>query len=136
MAVPLWPTDAAADISAIESGFAPLIDLEKPAFPGRAAVLAERDRKAKRRLVALLLEADGLCPMGEEGVYSDEALVGRMTSAGWSFHFGRPVGLAIVDAAYTETGTKLRVPVLDSWLDAIVIVQGPYDPARQRARAS
>lgn len=134
-ATPLWPADAAADISAVEGGFLDLVDFEKPAFPGRAAVLAERGRKPRRRLVPVVLDADGFCPMGEEGLYADDKLAGRMTSAGWSFHFGRPIGLAIVDDACAGAGTRLRVPVLDGWLDAVVAGESPYDPARQRARA-
>jgi aminomethyltransferase len=102
-----------------------LVDLEKPSFIGRDALLAERDAGPARRIVGLqvdwedveaLYEAVGLPPMAQATasrvavpVYSGTHQVGKMTSSTWSPTLKQMVGLATVDATWAALGARLDV---------------------------
>ncbi|MEX0365099.1 MAG: FAD-dependent oxidoreductase [Ruegeria sp.] len=53
---------------------------------------------AGRRIVSLLFDDPDAIPIHDEPVWFDGRVVGQITSAAWSYRFGRSVALAMVDA--------------------------------------
>ncbi|MEX0349470.1 MAG: FAD-dependent oxidoreductase [Paracoccaceae bacterium] len=51
----------------------------------------------KRRIVSLLFDDPDAIPIQDEPVYYQGKLVGQITSAAWSYRFGRSVALAMID---------------------------------------
>jgi aminomethyltransferase len=111
--------------SPFEIGLGRLVDLAKPAFVGRRALLAEeRAGGPGRRLVGLTLDwegierlsrAQGLPPVMAPTVSRASApvfrgagrQVGRMTSTAWSPTLKAVIALASVEAESAEPGTRL-----------------------------
>ena len=109
--------------SPFELGLGRLVDLGKPAFVGRRALLAERDAGGpRRRLVGLALEWDGIerlsrqhgLPPVMSSAVSRAAVplytatgrqIGRITSSAWSPTLKALVALASVDADHEPPGT-------------------------------
>jgi dimethylglycine dehydrogenase len=52
--------------------------------------------------------------------------VGRLTSGGYSVHFGKQIGMGYVEHA--EVGTKMKVRMFRELYDAVVVEDSPYDP--------
>ena len=93
------------DRSPLELGLAWLIDFDKGHFNGRRALLAERARGPRRRLVGL--DIDGNKPAHNALLYCREGgkrEVGSVTSATWSPTCKRNIALAMVDAPYFSSG--------------------------------
>jgi dimethylglycine dehydrogenase len=72
--------------------------------------------------------------MGNESLFSDGALVGRITSANHAHTLGFNIALAYVAAGHSAVGSELRLRILDTQATASVIADSPYDPRAERSR--
>jgi aminomethyltransferase len=134
-----------------EMGLDRLVDLQKPAFIGRDALLAEQVEGPGRRIVGLLVnwddvashyEAIGLPPMAQGTasrvavpVYSGIHQVGRMTSSTWSPTLKQMIGLATVESTWSALGARLEVEhtvdVVRHRVEATVVPTPFFKPARK-----
>ena len=139
--------------SPFEMGLDRLVDLDKDAFVGRSALVAERARGSRRRIVGLavdwldveaLYEAVGLPPLAVATasrvavpVFAGSKQIGRMTSSTWSPVLKQMIGLATVDSAFSGPGSRLEV---EHTVDAVrhrvraTVVATPFfNPKRKTA---
>jgi dimethylglycine dehydrogenase len=124
------------EYGAFESGLDRFVQLQKPAFLGRAA-LAATDRGAlKNRFVTLevhgVTDADA---RGSEPIFHRGELVGRTTSGGYGWRVEKSLALAMVRPDLGEIGTELLVTVLGTDYPATVVAESPYDPGNERLKA-
>jgi dimethylglycine dehydrogenase len=130
----LW-RELSGEYTAWESGLERFIALDKGDFIGRSALLRQQQQGVGRRLVTLrIAAAEGAEALGNEGVYRDGTLVGRVTTAGHAYHLGFNIALAHVSAALAAPGTQLSVLVFNQKVAAEVIPSSPYDPTGERSR--
>src|SRR5580658_9470115 len=119
-----------------------LVDFEKGHFNGRRALLTERARGPRRRLVGLDIE--GSKPAHNALLYAEKAgkrEVGSVTSAAWSPTCKRNIALAMVDAPYFSVGATVwadiylnRELVWERRMCRAQIVERPFfAPERRRA---
>ncbi len=66
-------------------------------FVGEEAL---QGRRPDRRIVSLLFDDPTALPIHDEPIYCDGAVVGQITSAAWSYRFGRSVALAMISAPH------------------------------------
>jgi len=59
---------------------------------------ALQDRPPARQIVSLLFDSPDAIPIHDEPVYLEDRVVGQVTSAAWSYRFGRSLALAMIDA--------------------------------------
>ena len=129
----IW-RDINGEYTVCESGLSRFIAFDKGDFIGREALLAKESRPP-RRLVTLRVDArDDAEAMGNEALFSDGALVGRITSANHAHTLGFNIALAYVAAAHNAVGSELRLRILDKEATARVITDSPYDPRAERSR--
>jgi dimethylglycine dehydrogenase len=130
----IW-RDINGEYTAWESGLDRFVALDKGDFVGREALLRQRAAGPSRRLVTLRVDApDEAEAMGNESLHSDDALVGRITSANHAHSLGFNIALAYVAAANSTVGSELRLRILERDASARVIADSPYDPAGARSR--
>jgi dimethylglycine dehydrogenase len=123
------------EYSAWECGLDRFIALEKGDFVGRQALLRQERTGVTRRLVTLRIQApEGVEALGNEAVYRDGSLVGRVTSAGHAHSLSSNIALAMVASDAASPGTLLEVAVFNEKVAALVIPNSPYDPAGERSR--
>ena len=125
--------ELAKDITPLEAGLSRFVKLDKGDFIGRAALLSQAQEGAARTLITLMLPSSDTSVIAYESVYAEGALVGRVTSGGFSYHFGHDLAMALVRPEYALPGTKLRVHVHNEMREAIVVEDSPYDPRNERA---
>jgi aminomethyltransferase len=110
-----------------ELGLGRLVDLNKPAFIGRRALLGEQRRGHRRQIVGLelewtsveaLYEAVGLPPAVAAQtsrvavpVYSGRTQVGRATSTTWSTTLKKMIALATIDRPHFAIGARVEMEV-------------------------
>ncbi len=122
--------------TALEAGLERFIKFDKGEFVGKAALLKQREEGLKRRMVTLQVETIDADAYMNEGVYSGDKLVGRITSGASSHHVGGCLSMAYLDVDFAKEGTVLEVPVLNNRCSAKVIADSPYDPNNLRLRDS
>jgi aminomethyltransferase len=129
------------------------VSLKKPAFVGRRALAAERERGTSRFFVGLevsfqeierLFALEGLAPqLSNEAsrvgvpVYADERQVGKATSSGWSPLLKKFLALATVERGYEPPGTRLELEFTVEYArrraEARVVPLPFFDPERRRS---
>jgi glycine cleavage system T protein (aminomethyltransferase) len=129
------------------------VNLSKPWFVGKAALVEEKKRGTERFLVGLevsfaeierLFALEGLAPqLGNETsrvgvpVYSGGRQVGKATSSGWSPFLKKFLALATVDRGYEAPGTALDLEFTVEYVrrraHAKVASLPFFDPERKRS---
>jgi aminomethyltransferase len=107
--MPLYGNELSLEVSPYDAGLGPVVALKKEGeFVGRAALEAQKERGAKRKLVGL--KGLGLrAARSHYPVLKDGQTVGEVTSGQPSPTLGYPVALAYVDIEHVEPGTRLDV---------------------------
>jgi dimethylglycine dehydrogenase len=131
-----WKTDLEIGYSPLEASLDRFVDLSKPDFVGRVAVLDEHRRGPKQRLVRLALDVAGDADAPAcASVFLGDQIVGLATSGGWSPTLERSIALAYVRADLALPGTRLEVEIFGERRAATVGREPLYDPQNLRLRA-
>ena len=119
-------TELGRDATPLEAGLDRFVDLEKD-FHGKDAMQKVGIRSM---CVTLLIDAPkDADPWGREALYDGDTKVGRLTSGGYSVHFGKQIGMGYVKPELAKTGQKLKVRMQNQLWDAEVVEDSPYDPS-------
>ena len=131
-----WKTDLETGYSPYEASLDRFVSLQKPAFPGRKAVVGEIERGITQRFVPLTLDDDGEAdaPVCAPVMLAGQS-VGLVTSGGWSFTLNKSVALAYVRSDLASPGTKLEIEIFGERRVATVGREPLYDPENARLRA-
>jgi dimethylglycine dehydrogenase len=130
-----WKTDFDASCTPWQASLDRFVDLNKPCFTGKEALLAEQRRGIDRRLVPLVFESAGDADVAAGGtVYFGGQAIGIATSGAWSYTLECSLALAYVRADCAQPGTRLTVEVLDEQRAARVGCEPLYDQQNRRLR--
>ena len=90
----------------------------------------------RAKCVTVLIDGpDDADPWGREALLADGNKVGRLTSGGYSVHFGKQIGIGYVEPALAEPGQQLKVRMQRQLWDAEIVEDSPYDPKNETIRA-
>ncbi len=131
-----WKGDLEIGFSPFDASLDRFVDLTKPDFVGKDALVAEHASGSPWRFVPLTLDAPGeadapFCA----SVFQGDRRVGIVTSGGWSFTLGASIALAYVEPACAVAGTTLEIGVFGTRVAATVGAEPLYDPTNARMRA-
>jgi aminomethyltransferase len=125
--------------SPFELDLAWLVDLRKPVFNGRRALLEEQRRGSRYRLVRL--DVSGNKPAKDAYVYdADRRVIGAVTSSAWSPAAKASIALASVQVPWGRPGEEIHAEIFYQkelkWSRSMArcrVVEGPfYAPERRR----
>lgn len=123
------------EYSALESGLDRFIDLNKTDALNMKGLLDWKEKGFKNRLVTMkvhdVTDAD---PVGNNPVFKDGKMVGRVTSAGYGFRVGYPIVLAMVPPEMAQEGNELEIDILGTRHKVTIIPPSPYDPKNLKLR--
>jgi glycine cleavage system T protein len=136
-----WGHDVTPDDTPLEAGLEFAVKLDKASgFLGREALVAQRARGIRKRLVTFTLREKEARPWGDEPILRDGALVGWVTSAAFGHTLGCPVAMGYVrnadglDRRFIESG-NYEIEIAGARVKAEPHLRAPYDPAGARVRA-
>ncbi len=125
-------TELGRDATPLEAGLDRFVDTGK-SFHGKDAMV-----ETGVRAICVTLLVDGPAdadPWGREALYTtDGARTGRLTSGGYSVHFGKSIAMGYVKPEHSAPGTKLRVKMFNQLWDAEITEDSPYDPRNETIR--
>ncbi len=132
-----WKADLSTDYTLLEGGLDRFIRFDKPQdFPGKAALLAERQRGPRRRFVVMTVDAVEADAPYMSTLWHDGLVVGETTSGAWGYRVGASIALGMIRADLAEPGTRVEVEIYGDRRAAVVRGDGPlWDPANERLRA-
>ena len=124
----------------LELGLEWLVHFSKPHFNGRRALIAEKQRGPRHRMVKLDIEGNKTACNAY--IYNARRkVVGTVTSAAWSPTCKTNIALATLDSPYGEPGDKLFAEIYymrelkwHRFMARATVVEGAFfDPPRRRA---
>ena len=124
-------TELGRDATPLEADLPRFVDLSKE-FTGKAAMEALGIRS---KCCTLLIDGpEDADPWGREALYLGDDKVGRLTSGGYSVHFGKSIGMGYLRPDLATPGTDLMVKMQDRLWPARVVEDSPYDPQNAAIR--
>ncbi|MBY6056590.1 FAD-dependent oxidoreductase [Leisingera daeponensis] len=132
-----WKGDLSTDYSLLEGGLERFVKLDKPQnFPGKAAILAEKQQGVKKSFVTLIVEAGDADAPYMSCIWKGGEIVGETTSGDWGYRVGASIALGMVRSDLAVPGTELEVEIYGEKCRAVVQKDEPlWDPANERLRA-
>ena len=133
-----WKGDLSTDYSLLEGGLDRFIKFDKPQdFPGKAALLSEKQAGLKKRFVTLTLDdaGDADAPYMSTLWVGDE-VVGETTSGGWGYRINKSIALAMMRSDLAVPGNKVDIDIYGERYTATIAEDQPlWDPQNERIRA-
>ena len=124
-------TELGRDATPLEADLPRFVDLSKD-FHGKDAM---ENTGIRSQCVTLLIDGpDDADPWGREALYQGDTKVGRLTSGGYSVHFGKSIGMGYVTPDLAKPGTKLKVKMQNKLWDCEITQDSPYDPKNETIR--
>jgi dimethylglycine dehydrogenase len=124
-------SDLGRDATPLESGLDRFVDMSKD-FKGKAAMV---ETGIRAKCVTMLIDGpEDADPWGREALVLDGQKVGRLTSGGYSVHFGKQIGIGYVRPDLAVIGQKLQVRMLRELWNAEIVEDSPYDPKNATIR--
>ena len=132
-----WKGDLSSDYSILEGGLDRFLKLDKPQeFPGKAALLNEKQQGCKKRFCTLTIEAGDYDAPYMSTLWLGDEVVGETTSGGWGYRVNQSIALGMVRTDLNVPGTELEVEIYGDRYKATVQEDQPlWDPQNQRIRA-
>ena len=116
----LYGHELADDVDPFEGRVGWAVKLDGRSFVGSDALVAKKAAGPARRLVGLEMVERGIA-RADYAVLRDGAQVGHVTSGTHSPTLGKPVAMALVDAAHAKLGTELDVDLRGRLRKAVVV---------------
>lgn len=117
----LYGNDIDETTNPIEAGLGWCVKLDKPAFLGKAALVAVKQAGPPRKLVGFEVTGRGIARGGYALLDQSGAVVGNCTSGSPGPTVGKNIGLGYLPAAMTAIGTKLIVDCRGRQAEAVVV---------------
>ena len=131
-----WKGDLSTDYTILQGGLDRFVDWAKPAFRGKAALEAERQRGVTKRFCTLVIEAGEHDPPYMSTIWQQDQVVGELTSGYWGHRVGACIGLGMLKADLNHPGTEVEVEIFGTRYPATVQADEPlWDPKNERIRA-
>ena len=132
-----WKGDLSTDYSMLEAGLDRFVKFDKPQdFPGKAALLVEKQQGVEKRFVTLVVEAGAADAPYMSTIWHDGQVVGETTSGAWGHRVGASIALGMLRSDLAEPGTALEVDIFGQRCAAVVQPDQPlWDPQNDRLRA-
>jgi glycine cleavage system T protein len=136
-----WGHDITDEDTPLDAGLGFAVASNKKApFIGRDALLRQREKGLRRRLVQAALTESNALLYHNEPIWRDGELVGRITSGMFGHTVGRPLGMGYIECASGLAdadfvrGGRYEIEVAGERLAAEVQLRGFYDPNNLRVK--
>jgi aminomethyltransferase len=120
MCYPLNGSDLSPERNPIEAGLGFFVDLTKPNFIGRDALLKTKEIGPREKLVAFRMKDKGPPPRPHYAVFENGERVGEVTSGTLSPSLNWGVGMAYVSTAHAKIGAEIAIEIRGQRFPAII----------------
>ncbi len=132
-----WKGDLSTDYSLLEGGLDRFVKLDKEVdFPGKAAMLAEKQQGVAKRFVTLTVDAGACDAPYMSTLWQGDEVVGETTSGAWGYRVNASIALGMLRTDLAVPGTEIEVEIYGQRHKAVVQEDQPlWDPKNERLRA-
>ena len=117
---PLNGSDFSPERNPIEAGLGFFVDLTKPNFVGRKALMKTKENGSAEKLAAFRMEGKGPPPRPHYSIFRNGERIGEVTSGTLSPSLNYGIGMAYVSAPHAKIGTKIDIEIRGQKFPAII----------------
>jgi sarcosine dehydrogenase len=136
-----WGSDITPNDTPFEAGLGWAVKLKKNTpFLGRAALEAASNKPQKKVLATFTTEREDVVLLGRETILRDGQFAGYLTSGGYGYTIGRPIGLGYlrkpdgVTDEWVRSG-RYELVVAGETVPAQLTLEPLYDPSSARVKS-
>jgi len=122
------------DYTPMESGLNRFVAYDKGDFIGREAALVDRGTPPAKKLVTLIVDADGAEVIGYETILKDGEAVGQVTSGGYAHWADKSVAMGYVRSDLAKEGETFVIGLFGDDRPARITMTPLFDPSGGRQR--
>ena len=111
MCYPLNGSDLSPERNPIEAGLGFFVDLAKPHFVGRDALVKTKESGPREKLVPFRMKEKGPPPRPHYAVFRNGERIGEVTSGTLSPSLNWGVGMAYVSSTHAKIGTEIDIEI-------------------------
>lgn len=127
----LYGHELSPEINPYEARLGWVVNLDKPEFVGKEALLKIRLEGIRRRLIGFEVEGKRIARQGFP-IYLDKSLIGFVTSGMYSPTLKKSLGLGYVTREFATIGTLLSISIGNHLIKATVVRTPFYEPKKKR----
>jgi aminomethyltransferase len=124
--LPLYGNELSKDITPLEAGLGYFVKLSKDNFIGKDSLQKQKHQGLQRKIVGFEVVERGIPRHGYEVVSGGEK-IGIVTTGYFLPSLKKNIGLALVDAKYTDIGTEILIVIRNKEVKAKVVSKKFYD---------
>lgn len=117
---PLNGSDFSPERNPMEAGLGFFVDLTKPNFVGREALVKAKENGSTEKLAAFRMEGKGPPPRPHYSIFHNDERIGEVTSGTLSPSLNYGIGMAYVSALHAKIGTRIDIEIRGQKLPAII----------------
>ena len=117
---PLNGSDFSPERNPIEAGLGFFVDLTKPNFVGRKALMKTKENGSAEKLAAFRMEGKGPPPRPHYSIFRNGERIGEVTSGTLSPSLNYGIGMAYVSAPHAKIGTRIDIEIRGQKFPAII----------------
>ena len=130
-----WMREFKPDYTPLETGLDRFIAYDKSAeFIGKAAALAEKERGVTRKLCTFEVDARDADAVAWEPIWHDGAVVGYVTSGGYSHYTQKSIAFGFLPLELIEEGRQVEIEILGDLIPARLYSTPLFDPGNEYLR--
>ena len=130
-----WMREFKPDYTPLETGLDRFIAYDKPAeFIGKAAALAEREQGVTRKLCTFEVDARDADTVAWEPIWHDGAVVGYVTSGGYSHYAQKSIAFGFLPLELIAEGRQVEIEILGDLIPARLYTRPLFDPDNEYLR--
>jgi dimethylglycine dehydrogenase len=130
-----WKSDILTEFDPFETGLSFFVNLEKPEFVGKSALIARQAEGLRKKLVCLTHTArNAPAPAGASVVHAGR-IIGTVTSGGWGYRIGENIAYAFIDPDLTAIGSEVEIEIIGASVPATICEMGLYDSKNLRVKS-
>ena len=128
-----WATEYRPLYGPVEAGLDRFVAYDKNAdFIGREGALAERENGGSQRLKLFVIDAANTDVLGDEPIWRDGKVCGRVTSGGYAHASGKSVALGYIPKELADQEEGWQIEILDDLRPASIQQKPLFDPKSER----
>ena len=130
-----WMREFKPDYTPLETGLDRFVAYDKSAeFIGKAAALAEKEQGVTRKLCTFEVDARDADAVAWEPIWHDGAVVGYVTSGGYSHYAEKSIAFGFLPLELIEEGRQVEIEILGDLIPARLYTAPLFDPDNEYLR--
>jgi dimethylglycine dehydrogenase len=131
-----WKAELSTDYTILQGGLERFVKWDKDKFPGKAALLSEKQKGSSKKFVVLTIDNPGPCDAPYMStLWHDGGIVGETLSGGWGHRVDKSIALAMLRADLAVPGNKVDVEIFGERYAATIHPDRPlWDPENARLK--